>query len=146
MNIQTQNFTNVIGRIMLSFIFLSSALGNKIPNFNQVTDYMKSEGVPAASFMLAGAIVFLLLGSISVILGFKARYGAGLLLVFLLLATYFFHDFWTIADAAARQMQMIQFMKNMALTGALLLIISNGSGALSLDKRIKSEKQKNQSE
>jgi len=47
----------------------------------------------------------------------KTRIGAGLLFVFLVLATYFFHDFWTIEDAQAQQGQMIHFMKNLALMG-----------------------------
>jgi putative oxidoreductase len=83
--------------------------------------------------MLAGAIVFLLVGSVSVILGFKARFGATLLLVFLALATYYFHDFWTFDDPQARQMQTIQFMKNLGLMGAMLFIMANGAGVMSVD-------------
>jgi putative oxidoreductase len=139
MNIQTQGIITVIGRIMLSTIFLMSAVGNKIPNFSQVAGYMASEGVPAAKLLLVGAIVFLIAGSLSVIFGFKARVGAILLLIFLLLATYFFHDFWTFEDAAEKQQQMIQFMKNMALMGAMLFIIANGSGPMSLDTKGRSE-------
>ena len=86
--------------------------------------------------MLVGAIVFLIAGSISVITGFKARIGAALLLVFLLLATYYFHDFWTLDEPQAQQEQMIQFMKNLALMGAMLLIIANGSGPMSMDARL----------
>jgi putative oxidoreductase len=88
--------------------------------------------------MLAGAIVFLIAGSLSVILGFKTRIGAGLLLVFLVLATYFFHDFWTLEDAQAQQAQMIQFMKNLALMGTMLFLMANGPGQMSLDQRKKS--------
>ena len=58
-----------------------------------------------------------------------------LLLVFLALATYWFHDFWTFADAAARQTQMIQFMKNLSIAGALVFLIGHGPGTLSLDGR-----------
>ena len=141
MNIQTQGIITVIGRVMLSTIFLMSAVGNKIPNFNQVAGYMDFEGVPAAKLMLAGAIVFLIAGSLSVILGYKARIGASLLLIFLVLATYFFHDFWTLEDATEKQQQMIHFMKNMALMGAMLLIIANGSGPMSLDAKGRSESQ-----
>jgi putative oxidoreductase len=135
MNTQVQGVITVVGRAMLAMVFLMSAVGNKIPNFNQVTGYMTSEGVPAAQLMLAGAIVFLIAGSLALIVGFKARIGASLLLVFLVLATYFFHDFWTFEDAAEKQQQMIQFMKNMALMGAMLLIIANGSGPMSLDAK-----------
>ena len=128
-----QGILAVLGRIMLCTIFLMSAVGNKIPNFGGVAQSMASEGVPAPQLMLAGAIVFLIAGGLSVVLGYKARIGAALLLVFLVLATYYFHDFWTISDPKAQQEQMIQFMKNLALMGAMLLIIANGTGPWSLD-------------
>ena len=101
-NSQVTTVLNIIGRVMLALIFLMSAVGNKIPNFSGVAEYMASEGVPAASFMLAGAIVFLIAGGLSIVLGFKARIGAGLLLVFLALATYYFHDFWSFAPRLKR--------------------------------------------
>ena len=134
MNNQITRLLNIVGRIMLATIFLMSAVGNKIPNFGKVSEFMASEGVPAASLMLAGAIVFLIAGSLSVVLGFRARIGAGLLLVFLALATYFFHDFWTFApDSKDFEMQMIQFMKNLGLAGAMVMLIANGSGPGSVD-------------
>jgi putative oxidoreductase len=130
-----QGIVAVLGRVLLCTIFLLSALGNKIPNFQAVAGYMAKEGVPAPQVMLAGAIVFLIAGGLSVILGYKARIGAALLLVFLVLATYFFHDFWTVSDPQARQEQTIQFLKNLGLMGAMLLIIANGTGPMSLDER-----------
>ncbi len=132
----TQGIVTVLGRVLLSAIFLMSALGNKIPKFQDVAGYMSSEGVPTPQLMLVGAIVFLIAGSLSVILGYKARWGAVLLIIFLVLATYYFHDFWTFSDAQERQMQMIQFMKNMALTGAMLMIVGQGAGPLSLDEKL----------
>jgi putative oxidoreductase len=51
------------------------------------------------------------------------------------LATYYFHDFWTLSDPQARQEQTIQFMKNLGLMGAMLLIIANGTGPMSVDGR-----------
>ena len=125
---------NLLGRFFLVAIFLMSALGNKIPKFGPTSEYMASEGVPAPAILLAGAIVFLIVGSLSVLVGFKARIGATLLLIFLVLATYWFHDFWTFEDAAARQTQTIAFMKNLALMGALLMLIARGSGPMSVDK------------
>jgi putative oxidoreductase len=119
---------------LLCTIFLLSALGNDIPNFQGTAKAMAGEGVPAPRIMLAGAIVFLIAGSLSIIAGFKARFGAVLLLVFLVLATYFFHDFWTM-EGKQQQDQIIHFMKNLALMGAMLLIVANGAGAWSLDDR-----------
>lgn len=135
MNPTTNGVLTVAARVMMSLIFLMSAVGNKIPNFDGVSQYMAGEGVPAPKLLLAGAIAFLLVGSISLILGYQARIGAALLLVFLVAATYYFHDFWTFDDAAARQQQTIQFMKNLGLMGAMLFVIANGAGPWSLDRR-----------
>jgi putative oxidoreductase len=123
---------SVAGRVLLSGIFLMSAVGNKIPNFSQVADVMGSVGMPAPRLMLVGAIVFLIVGSASLVLGLWARLGAGLLFVFLVLATYYFHGFWRLEGQEA-EMQMIQFMKNASLMGAMLFIMANGAGRMSLD-------------
>ncbi len=128
----TQTIVSVIGRVFLSTIFLLSAVGNKIPNFDGVSEFMGKVGIPAPRLMLVGAITFLILGSASVMLGYKARIGASLLLVFLVLATYYFHNFWDL-EGQPRQEQMVQFMKNLSMAGAMIFLIANGSGAGSLD-------------
>ena len=135
MNNQLIGVASVAGRVLLVGIFFMSAVGNKIPNFSQIAGYMASEGVPAPTLLLPGAIAFLIVGSVLVAIGYQARVGAALLLVFLVAATYFFHDFWTFDDPAERQNQTIQFMKNASLAGAMLLIMANGAGAWSLDGR-----------
>ncbi len=132
----------LLGRCMLVTIFLMAAIGQKIPKFSDVAGYMATEGVPAPKIMLGGAIAFLIVGSVSVAVGFKARIGAGLLMVFLILATYYFHDFWTIVNQdmlaqQAKQEQMIQFMKNLSMAGAMLLIVGNGAGTMSVDSRLR---------
>lgn len=124
---------NVIGRFFLVAIFFLSAVGNKIPNFEGVSKYMAGAGVPAPKIILVGAIVFLIVGSLSILVGYKARVGAFLLFVFLVLASYFFHNFWALSDAAAAQAQQIQFLKNLGLMGAMLMITANGAGVASLD-------------
>ena len=129
-----QGLATVFGRVMISTIFLLSAVGNKIPNFSGVADYMASEGVPQPRLMLAGAIAFLIAGSASVVLGYRARIGAGLLFVFLALATYYFHDFWKF-EGQEQQQQMIQFMKNLSMMGTMVFLMANGPGAMSLDNR-----------
>jgi putative oxidoreductase len=118
---------------MIVAIFLMSAVGNKIPKFEQVAGYMGGEGVPFPKVMLAGAIVFLIAGSLSVLVGYRARCGAALLAVFLVLATYYFHDFWKLEDAQAKQREMIQFMKNLSLLGTMVFLMATGPGKGSLD-------------
>src|SRR5438093_9464577 len=111
----------VLGRLLLCTIFLLAAVGNKIPHFSDVAKVMESAGVPAPHFLLVGAIAFLLVGSVSVIVGYKARVGAALLLTFLVLASYYFHAFWQL-EGQAQQEQMIHFMKNLSMTGTMLSI------------------------
>jgi putative oxidoreductase len=127
-----QGSVTLLGRVLLGTIFLMAAVGNKIPHFSQVASVMDAVGVPAPQFMLVGAIVFLIAGSLSVIIGYKARIGAVLLLTFLVLASYYFHPFWNL-DGQAQQEQMIHFMKNLSVMGAMLFIVANGSGPMSLD-------------
>ena len=141
-----QGILAFVGRLMISIIFLLSALGNKIPNFSSVADVMASKGmpqgeilgIPAHKYLLCGAIVFLILGGLSVAAGLKARLGALLLLVFLVGATYYFHDFWN-AEADQQPSEIIQFLKNLALSGTMLFIIANGAGPGSFDHRKKSK-------
>jgi putative oxidoreductase len=129
---QIQGALTVIGRVLLATIFLMSAVGNKIPNFSSVANVMESVGVPAPQLLLVGAIAFLVVGSLSVIVGYKARIGAGLLLVFLVLASYYFHAFWNL-EGQAQQEQMIQFLKNLSMMGAMFFIVANGAGPWSVD-------------
>jgi putative oxidoreductase len=124
-----------LARLFLTFIFLSSA-GNKIVNFGPTTEYMAANGMPVPSLMLVGAIFLLVAGGLSVLLGFQARIGAAMLILFLLTATWFFHPFWAFEDPGEAQGQMIHFMKNLSMMGAMLFIVANGSGAWSLDRRL----------
>jgi putative oxidoreductase len=122
----------LLGRLLLGTIFFMAAVGNKIPHFSDVAKVMVSVGIPAPELMLVGAIVFLVAGSLSVIAGYKARIGAVLLLTFLVLASYYFHPFWKL-DGLAQQEQMIHFMKNLSMMGAMLFIVAHGSGPMSVD-------------
>jgi putative oxidoreductase len=90
----------------------------------------------AAPLFLAGAIAFELAGSISVATGFKARFGAMLLAIFLVPAAIILHNFWIETDEMAQQNQMAHFMKNVALFGAMVIIMARGAGPWSLDARM----------
>ena len=128
-----QGFLSLVARLMITAIFLSSAVMNKIPQFNGVAEMMAAKGVPQPKILLAGAIGFLLLGSVSLILGFRARLGALLLLVFLAAATYYFHAFWKLPPEE-QMPEQIAFMKNLALMGTMLFFLANGAGPWSLDR------------
>lgn len=126
-------YAPLLARILLSWLFLYSAYG-KLTGWSGYVGYMSAKGMPFAPFFLAGTVVFLLVGGISVLLGYKARAGSVPLLIFLLPTTLIFHNFWAF-EGAEQQAQLIDFMKNMALMGGVLMVTAFGSGPLSLDAR-----------
>lgn len=129
----TRTCAPLLGRFLIAFIFLRSAVG-KIGNFAEAAGGMAAKGMPYAEFFLVGAIVFELVGALCVLLGWKARWGALALLIFLIPATLIFHDFWAIDPAQVREVanQANHFFKNLTLMGALIFIMGVGSGPLSL--------------
>jgi len=135
MNASIQCAVTVAGRILLSLIFIASGFG-KIGNWSGTAQYMASKGMVAVPFFLFMAIVFEIGGGLSVVLGLKARWGALALFLFLIPVTAIFHNFWAFADME-RQMQMIHFMKNLAIMGGLLLVAARGAGPGSIDERKK---------
>jgi len=97
-----------------------------------IVDRFLSQGVPLASVLvpLSGLIAFF--GALSILLGYRARLGAWLIAIFLIGVTPM-HKFWGIPDPMMQQMQMVMFMKNLAMLGSALLISPFGSGSWSLD-------------
>jgi len=126
-------FPMLIGRILLVLIFLQSGIG-KIENFGGTAQYMASHGMPYTNFFLVGAIFFELIGSATVILGYFARFGALLLLIFLIPTTLIFHNIF------ADPKMMIHFMKNVSMFGGLLILLASGAGRFSLDSLLRSKK------
>jgi putative oxidoreductase len=122
-----QKFAELAGRILLGAIFLISGLG-KITAFAGTAAYMASLSVPGA--LLPAVIATEVLGAIAIIVGWKTRIAAFLLAGFTLLAGFLFHS--NFAD----QIQMIMFLKNVAIAGGLLLLVANGPGPLSIDRRL----------
>ena len=129
-----KGFGILIGRILVVLIFLKSGAG-KIDNFGGTAQYMASHGIaPYTNFFLVGAIFCELAGSITLILGYYARFGAVLLLIFLIPTTLIFHS--NFGD----QIQMIMFMKNVSMFGGLLVLLAVGAGRFSLDYFFRSGK------
>lgn len=121
------NLLTVVGRLALVAVFAGAA-AQKIQNFNGVVGYMQSVDIPQPKIALVGAIVLLIAGSASILLGYRAKLGAVMLFVFLAAATYYFHPFWK------NPAEQINFMKNLSIAGALLFIMANGSGPASLKR------------
>ncbi|MDE2144082.1 MAG: DoxX family protein [Elusimicrobia bacterium] len=119
----TDDVLGLVGRLFIAIIFLASAFG-KITNFAGTIQFMEAHGMPSAGFFCVAAILIESLGATSLILGYKTRWGAAALSVFLIAATWVFH---TAPD------QRIQLLKNLAILGGLLHVLSFGPGPISLE-------------
>jgi putative oxidoreductase len=127
--IDTSPFNRLVelaGRILLASLFLLSGL-TKVSAYAAMSGYMASMGVPAA--LLPLVIATEVLGSIAIIIGWHTRIAAFLLAGFTLLAAGIFHK--NFGD----QIQMIMFLKDVSIAGAFLMLVANGAGPLSLDRR-----------
>ena len=119
-----------LGRLFFVLIFLMAGATHFA---KQTVGFAASQGVPAASVLVPLSGVIALLGALSILLGYRAKLGAWLIVLFLLGVTPL-HKFWGVSDPMMQQLQMAMFMKNIAMLGGALLISQFGSGPWSLDK------------
>ena len=96
---------------------------------------MALKQVPAPQLLFALAILVMILGGLSLVLGFHVRPGAMLLFGFTVISSVMMHDYWHLKDAAARAADYEIFARNVAISGGLLLIIGLGAGPFALDNR-----------
>lgn len=116
----------LVARLFLGHIFLLAGI-SKIGNLEGTMGYMEAMGVPG--LLIYPVILLEIAGGAAIILGFFTRLSALGLAVFTVLAAVLFHG--NVAD----QMQSILFMKNIAITGGLILLVIHGAGAYSVDNR-----------
>jgi putative oxidoreductase len=121
-----------LGRALFAAIFILSAVGHFS---SKEIAYAGQHGVPFASVLVPVAGVLALAGGLSVLLGYKAKVGAWMLVLFLVPVTMMMHAFWAETDPVMAQMQQINFMKNVSMLGAALFIAYFGAGPVSLDSR-----------
>ena len=121
------------GRVLLGLIFILSGFG-KIAGFDGTVGYIAAKGLPLPALVAALTIVVELGGGLALAAGLYARQAALVLAVFTLLTALIFHNFWA-APAAEHMGQQINFLKNLAIAGGMLVLAAFGPGRLSLDAR-----------
>ena len=117
---------DLTGRVFISGVFLLSGF-NKIVNYDGTVGWMESFGLPG--FLLIPAIILEILAPILIIIGYQTRIAAGALSLFCVSTAVIFHT--NFSD----QMQLIAFMKNIALAGGFLFLVVNGAKGYCLDKK-----------
>ena len=124
------NYLVLLGRILYSLIFLEAVLSNfSASSIAKAAD----KGIPMSNILVPAAGIMAFAGGLSIVLGYKAKLGAWLIILFLVPVTLMMHNFWTIKDPMMRRMQQLMFMKNLSMLGAALLIAYFGAGPLSID-------------
>lgn len=127
-----KDWAALLGRILLAGIFVISGF-NKITGFEGTTGYIAGKGLPLPQVLTVIAILIELGGGLAIVLGWKTRWAALAVIVFMIVITPIFHGFW--ASPPDQMMnQQAHFMKNVSMLGGLLLLFAFGPGRYSVDK------------
>lgn len=111
----------LVARILFSAIFISSGL-NHLTSFGEMSEYAANKNIPLPTFSIIVSGLMLLLGGLSILLGYGVNFGAWLLILFLFPAAFMVHNFWVIQDPETRQNEQIHFFKDMSLAGGAFFI------------------------
>ena len=122
------NLIDFIGRLFISSLFLVSAY-NKILSIDGTMGWMEGYGIPGV--LLYPTIALEIILPFFIIIGYQARFSAGLLAIFCLATAFIFHNDFT------NQTEMMSFLKNIGLAGGFLFILANGTRDFSIDKKKK---------
>ncbi len=126
----TRDIAALVGRILLALIFVIFGF-SKIGGFEGLVGYIASKGVPLPQLMAVGAIVVELGGGLLLLVGYRARWAALAIFLFLIPTTLIFHNFWSV-PADQVMAQRTDFFKNVAIMGGMLMVWAFGPGRYAL--------------
>ncbi len=128
----SERISPLIGRLIIAWFFLSEAWAY-LSSFDATVTLMRMQHIPVAPPLLVLALLAMLLGGLSLALGFHARHGAMLLFGFTVIVTVLMHAYWTLHNAVDRAADYDIFIRNMTIAGGLLLLVGVGPGPFALD-------------
>jgi len=113
----------LVGRILVGIFFIFNGIGH-FANYEQMTGYAESKGVKFAEILVPLTGILLIIGGLSIITGLFPKIGIIILLIFLVPTTIIMHNFWAVEDTRMKIIEMVNFMKNLALIGFLLMLLA----------------------
>lgn len=122
----------LVGRLVLAWFYLSEAL-HYVGQWDATIELMAFKHIPAAPLLLVLTLIVVLLGALSLILGYQARHGAILLFGFTIIVTWAMHDFWVLHNPVERAAEFETFARNLAIAAGLLILIGMGPGPIAID-------------
>ena len=130
-----KDVADLIARIFLATIFLFEAY-DSIQFYDHTQQTMTDYGITwRQDFLLISCIVLLLIGGVSLLIGYQAKLGAALLLAYWIPVTFIVYSFWN-DPQEVRRLHSIFFMKNIAIIGGLLMVLVNGTGKYSIRRML----------
>jgi putative oxidoreductase len=123
----------LVARALLALVFIVAGV-SKFGGLDGTAGYIASKGLPLPGVLAFLTAVLEVVAGVAVLVGWRARLAALVLALFTLLASVLFHNFWAM-PAEQQMMQQLMFMKNISITGGLLLLVALGAGGWSLDAR-----------
>jgi len=129
----SRDLAALVGRILIALLFVPAGWG-KIVGFAGTTGYIASKGLPLPAVAAGIAIAVELGAGLLLLAGFKTRWAALALFVFLIPTTFIFHAFWNVPPEQVMA-QQINFWKNVAIMGGLLYAWAFGAGRFSVDRQ-----------
>ncbi|MEN8145559.1 MAG: DoxX family protein [Gemmatimonadota bacterium] len=124
----------LVGRILIAVPLLSFGW-YKTQNFEMMSGWMRFLELPAPSLLLGAAIAFELVGGLLLIAGYKTRWAALALILYIIPVTFVIHSFWSVEDLVQRQAALESFSKGIIIIGGLLFVATFGAGPVSVDGR-----------
>ena len=118
----------LVGRVFLSIMFIFAGY-SKLVGIAGTAAWFESLGIPVPTLAAFGSGIIELVGGLAILVGFQTRIAAIVIAIFTVAATLIAH--MNLADP----MQQLLFMKNLSVTGGLLVLAAFGAGALSIDAR-----------
>lgn len=122
----------LVGRLILTWFFIGQAIFYA-GQWDATVQLMALKGVPLPPVLLTLSLIVIWLGGLSLALGFQTRHGAVLLFGFTIIVSVAMHNFWMIQDRLVRAEDYEIFARNMAIAGALLLLVGMGPGPVAID-------------
>jgi len=135
----SEQISPLIGRWVLAWFFLS-AVWERAGAWEATIQLMAMQHIPAPPPLLALALLVMVVGALSLALGYHTRHGAMLLFGFTIAVTLLMHDFWHLQDAVDRAAEYRIFAGNIAIAGGLLFLVGMGPGPFALDNRVGKKK------
>jgi len=126
------NYIFLAGRIIYALPLIIMGAGHFL-KMSAMENYAMVKGVPMPQVSVIVSGLVIIIGAISVLVGFRGKIGAWLVAAFLLGSTVLMHRFWEITDPMLMQFEMANFFKNIIMAGAALMITQTGTGPYSVD-------------